>query len=88
MSIKEDTRDRLSVTTKPTTALLLTAMVKETKHVEERPVQHRHRCSTFRLGCVEARRRHWREVPGDRDFEPVQIYIPGMTTPFGLHKTR
>jgi len=88
VSIKEDTRDRLSVTTKPTTASLLTAMVKETSTSKN---------DLFNIG-IDVLHFVWTvlrrggvigvKFPGDKDFEPVQIYIPGMTTPFGLHKTR
>lgn len=82
VSVKEDTRNRLSVTAKPPTRALLKEMSEET-HISLNDL--------FTIG-IDVLHFVWSvlrrggvigvKFPEDKEFEPVQIFIPRMTKPF------
>ncbi|WP_330185969.1 hypothetical protein OHB26_39665 (plasmid) [Nocardia sp. NBC_01503] len=82
MGVKGATAGRTSITTKPTVEKLVEDMAEKT---------HITKSDLFNIG-IDILHFVWTvlakggvigvKLPGDDEFKPVQIYIPGMTQPF------
>lgn len=84
MAVKEESRttaDRVSVTQRPSTNALLDEMTRET---------HMTKSDVYNVG-IDVLHFVWTvlsrggsigvKLPGDTDYKPVSIFIPGMTKP-------